>query len=353
MECLLKLSEVPLHLYQIIAGFKLLQQDKQIELKMERLKPNSPDRLPYNMLEVFYNNKRVIFDMNDGYDNLLKPGEDYLELYNGILERCDLLYKRSYNAGLNNRLNHPEKIRKTAPNFLVTIKGSPAHWPVPCDPRKEKVKKVIRLLPFTQYYNGDCYENNFAAEPVIHRELKILFMARLWDPAGDYKGQLSEEKSEERRAINESRAKCIRRCRKEFGSRFLGGISYSEFAEREYSDLLLDNENISKKSVYLGMVKKSDIHIATAGLHKSTGWKFAEYIAASKAIVSEPLFYSSAGGLSDGVHYLSFRDEQECCERIQDLFDEQRRFTMMRANKEYYEEHMRCVKIAGHALEIK
>lgn len=40
------------------------------------------------------------------------------------------------------------------------------------------------------------------------------------------------------------------------------------------------------------MVKESDICITTTGLHRSIGWKFAEYIAASKAIVTEKLNYS-------------------------------------------------------------
>lgn len=353
MECVLNLSEVPLHLYQIIAGLALLDRKGAIRLKINRLKPDNPLKLPYNMLEVLFGGKRIVFDMNDGYGNLLKEGENYKVLYDGLTERCDILYKRSFHGGLNERLSNPGKFRPTAPNFLVTVKGSPAHWPVPCDPPREKVKKIIRMLPANPYSNSSVYEENFRTEPVPGEEPRILFMARLWDPAGDYPGQLTGVMSEERREINESRAKCIRRCRKEFGSRFFGGITYSAFAEKEYGDLLLDNAELGRKEAYLARMKSFDIQIATMGLHKSTGWKFAEYIAAAKAIVTEPLYYSSAGGLADGKNYFSFKNEFECCEKIETLFDQPRRYRMMKANKEYYDEFMSCEKMASRALGIE
>ena len=350
MKCVLKLSEVPLHLYQIIAGFELLKQSGKIELDIKRLNPGSPLRLPYNMLEADIDGSKIIFDMNDGYDNILEAGQDYIEFYNKILARCDLLFKRSYNEELNSKLINPEKIRKTAPNFMVTVKGNPAHLSVPCDPKKEKVKKLIRMIPGTQYYNGYCYEENFRAEPKINNKPKILFMARLWDPAGEFKGQLSEEKSEERRKINESRASCIRLCRNEFRDSFLGGITDSKYAVKEYPDLVIKNNKFSKKNEYLSLMKSFDIHIATMGLHKSTGWKFAEYLAASKAIVSEPLYYSSTGNLSETRNYLVFKNGIDCCEKINELFDEQKRYSMMCANREYYNEFMSCEKLVNHSI---
>jgi len=351
VKCVLRLSEVPLHLYQIIAGFELLRRGGKIELDIERLSPISPFRLPYNMLEADIDGRKIIFDMNDGYDNLLEADEDYIFFYNEILKKCDLLIKRSYNEKLNAKLTNPEKIKKTAPNFLVTVKGNPAHLPVPCDPKKEKSKKLIRMLPLSQYYNGYCYEENFRAEPKMNRNPRILFMARLWDPAGEFEGQLSEEKSEERRKINENRASCIRLCRKEFGNSFFGGITSSEYAGREYPDLLLAHDAFSKKNEYLKVMKSFDIQIATMGLHKSTGWKFAEYIAASKAIVSEPLFYSSIGDLSENNNYLVFNNEFECCEKINELFNEQTRYSMMCANRDYYNKIMSCEKLAWRAFK--
>lgn len=353
LKCCVRLSEVPLHLYQILAGFELLRRSGKIELEIIKLPSGSPHKLPYNMLEAQCNGRTFIFDMNDGYDNLLKPMENYIDFYNSLLKKCDFLYKRSYREDLNALLKSPGKVQKTAPNYFTTVKSNPAHLPVPCDPSKEKAKKIIRLLPLTQYYNGYNFERNFRSKPLAHTEPAILFMARFWDPKGEYKGQLTAQKSEERKEINEMRAKCIRLCRTEFGSRFTGGVALSDYAIQEYPDLVLEKSGVAKKHEYLKHMKNSDILVATAGLHQSTGWKFAEYIAASKAIVSEPLYYESVGDLTDGKNYLSFTDEFQCCERITELFDEQRRYSMMCANKDYYDSYMSVEKIAAQTLQIE
>jgi hypothetical protein len=243
-------------------------------------------------------------------------------------------------------------MKKIAPNYFVSVKGNFAHWPVPCDPGKEKLKKLFRLLPSTQYFNGYYLEDNFRSLPLIHGEPRILFMARLWDPKGEYAGQLTKNMSDERKEINEVRTKCIRACRREFGAQFYGGIAPCEFSVREYPDLVIDKTNAAKKHEYVKRMKDADILIATAGLHKSTGWKFAEYIAASKAIVSEPLYYESAGGLADGRNYLSFRNESECCDKINELFDERKRLEMMNANAAYFDSFMNCESLVSRAIQI-
>ncbi|MCL2507599.1 MAG: hypothetical protein FWF05_00340 [Oscillospiraceae bacterium] len=349
-ECKIRLSEVPLHLYQILAGFKLLEQSGRLRLMVETLRPDDRDHLPYNMLEVIADGRRLIYDMNDGYDNLPGCENGYAALYNGLLARCDFLFKRSFSQELNAVLDHPEKIKRTAPNYLVTVRGNPAHRPVPCDPKAEKLKKYARMVPCTEYYNGHVLCEKLEAEPSPNREPRVLFMARLWDPAGDFSGQLNAEKSEERFKINETRAACIRACRREFGERFFGGVKAADFALREYPDIVIGDRDTVKKNQYLKYVKTFDINIATAGLHRSTGWKFAEYIAASRAIVSEPLYYESAGGLADGQHYLSFRDENECLTKISELFDFDARYAMMRKNRDYYQKFLRCDVLVENTL---
>ena len=166
-------------------------------------------------------------------------------------------------------------------------------------------------------------------------------MARLWDPAGETPGQLTEAMAEERHAINESRAACIRLLRREFADRFFGGVAASEFTRREYADVVLDDPSLARKDAYLAFMKTFDIHISTMGLHGSTGWKFAEYIAASKVIVCEPLCYESSGGLADGVHYLSFTDADSCVENVHALLDDTARAEMTARNHSYAESYLR------------
>lgn len=351
MTFTLRLSEVPLHLYPILAGFESLRRKGAIRLKIERLRPGAPDLLPYNMLEVVCEDgKRLILDMNDGYENLLKDRAEMIPFYNGLLERCDLLFKRSFDGVRNAQLQAPEKMRRTPPNFLVTLPHNPAHFPVPCDPQREQVKKLVRMLPGSQYYNGHIMEKNLFHAPHLSENPRILFMARLWDPDGEFPGQLTPAMQEERHAINESRAQCIRLLREAFGERFCGGVAPSAFACRDYADVVLENEGLSHKDAYLAFMKQFDIHISTMGLHGSTGWKFAEYIAASKAIVCEPLCYESAGGLADGTHYLSFTDPETCVCGVQTLLDDGKRLAMMRANHAYAETYMRPEAFVRYVL---
>ena len=343
MTVTLRLSEVPLHLYQVTAGFDALRRAGEFDLRVEKLRPDDPQRLPYNMLEaVLPDGRRLLYDMNDGYRNLLPQGAEAAALYDPLLEKCDLLYKRSFSAAENARLSSPEKVRRTPPNFLVTRRGNPAHFPVPCDPQREQVKKIIRMLPGSQYYNGHVLEPKLFDVPHVSEKPKILFMARLWDPDGDFAGQLTEDMRAERDEINRVRAACIRRLRREFGDRFFGGITPSPFAVRAYGDVVLDTPQLSRKNAYLAFMKQFDIQIATMGLHSYTGWKFAEYLAASKAIVSETLRYENAGDLREGAHYLAFGDEDACVRQVASLLDDDARTRMMQANHAYAEKYLRC-----------
>ena len=353
MRCTLTLGEVPLHLYQVIAGFEKLASAGRIVLTYKTQSSGAADRLPYNVLAAECDFKRYLFDMNDGYDNLPENREDYISFYNALLDRCDLLYKRSFHAPMNACLTHSEKIRKTPPNCLITVKGSRAHCPVPCDPRREKLKKMVRSLPGSPHYNGHCYEDALEDLPRVRSSPNVVFLARLWDTAGEFPGQLNTEKAEERFQINESRAACIRACRREFGDRFVGGVSASVFSQREYPDLVVTDKKVTRKDRYLSTMKEFDIAIATTGLHKSTGWKFAEYLTASKAIVTESLFYKSAGTLTEGINYLSFLDERDCCEKIYRLFDESSRYAMMCANREYYTSTMQSDKFVATAIGLE
>ncbi len=352
LYCLVRLGEVPLHLYQILAGFHLLARQGVIDLQFEKLKKDSLDQLPYNMLEVNINNDvRVLYDLNDGYDNLLVEGQDYASFMDNLVKDFDYCFKRSFSKSYNQKLQSSYKFHPLGLNYMVTCQGNIAHQPMPNDPSEEKVKKLIRMLPFSQYYNGQYYNNSFECMPIEEARPKILFMARLWDTAGDYEGQISGEKKEERACINEMRANCIRLCRKEFGDYFYGGVNPTKFACYHYPDIVIANSAITKRNYYLKIVKESAICISTMGLHESIGWKFGEYVAASKAIVTEELHYQVPGDFKEGQNYLVFKSPVECVEQINKLITSpgliQR---MMVKNYEYYHQNVRPDRLVLNSL---
>src|SRR5690242_14864813 len=106
----------------------------------------------------------------------------------------------------------------------------------------------------------------------------IVFLTRLWRPAQD---------SDRRHALNERRVALIRALRARFGDQFIGGVEHDEFARRYCPDCIVDT--VTLKTTYVQLMKSRLIGIATTGLHGSIGWKLAEYVAATRCIVSEPI----------------------------------------------------------------
>jgi hypothetical protein len=354
ISCYLRLHEVPLHLYQITAGFLLLKRQGIIDLKIEKFNKNSKDKLPYNMMEVIVNNEiRVLYDLNDGYDNLLSRNQNYVDFMNGLLSNYHFCFKRSFNSEYNSKLKEGKKIFPLGLNYMVTVPRNISHYPFLHDPKIEKYKKLFRMLPLSEYYNGLYYVDSFEDIPRKERDPKILFMARLWDINADNGYELSSQKKEERRFINQQRAQCIRLCKQEFGDKFFGGISPSKFSNEYYPDLIIKDKSLTKRNNYIEKLKESSICIATMGLHESIGWKFGEYIAASKAIVTEELRYELPGNLENEKNYLVFRNPQECVDQIYRLLnDENLRYKIMVNNLQYYHQFVRPDKLVLNSLLI-
>jgi hypothetical protein len=352
LHCRMRLGNVSLHLFQIIAGFELLARRGVIELAIERLArgAGTAPPLPPNMLDVTLNGEiRLLYDLNDGYDNLVEEPE---RLYGPLLQHYDVCFKRSFSAARNAQLTNGGKLRPLGLNYMVTIPGSAAHWPMPLDPRIEKLKKLIRMLPLTVHYYGWYTVERFEDVPRPEEPPFVLFMARMWDVGGDSPDtHLPEAKREERHYINEQRARTIRLCREAFGDLFHGGVAPTPFAVNHYPDIVIADRRAVSRRDYLKRMKQSSICIATMGLHQSIGWKFAEYVAASKAIVTETLHYEVPGVFGENRNYLSFRAPEEAVEAVSRLIrDEGLRMNLMQNNHNYYRHHVRPDRLVLNSL---
>ena len=155
--------------------------------------------------------------------------------------------------------------------------------------------------------------------------------------------------NEQIKDVNDMRANTIRALRKHFGEQFIGGLRRSAFTEKYYPDLI--SENLINAE-HINLMKKHLICINTSGLHDSTGWKFPEYLAASRCIVSEPPKFELPVPLEKEKHYLPFRTPDECveaCRRI--LSDAKLASSMRQENYFYYENHVKPSKIILRCLE--
>lgn|GEM_PF-6615534 len=169
---------------------------------------------------------------------------------------------------------------------------------------------------------------------------RALFMARAHDPYDD--PALSQEKIDEKIRINDVWAQCIRALRKELGERFYGGFMHTEYAVKHHRESLVLDRTRSSKGGYIKLLRSFPIGIATRGLCGSTGWKFAEYVAFSKAIVSEPLNYAVTGDLEAGRNDEEFNTVDECVEKATRLLEDRAfREEMMTNDARYYGANLR------------
>lgn len=186
--------------------------------------------------------------------------------------------------------------------------------------------------------------------PELVHAPSVLFMARVWDPKeiADH----SLDRIQQREELNEMRARCIRTLRRTFGTQFFGGLEHTPFAVKTYPDLLIPDPALSSKRKYIQLVRRYPICIATAGLHGSNGWKLAEYVALSRAIISEPLRYTVTGNFLPAQNYLEFRSPEECESQVSGLLrNSDLRDSMMERNSEYYQTYLRPDRLVDHLIE--
>ena len=315
------------HLNQIIAGFIELENQNYIKISKKVVNDSV-----YDYLEVIINNEiRVIYDTMDS-GKVYVPDLEW--------DKVDYYFKRSYKRELAEKIS--QKIYPLGLNYDVHSKYSNFQT------IKYNIKDFLKRILFLG--KNKFYIEDFEIKRKEPNN-KICFLTRFWDPNG--KEVEDESVREERKKINDFRAECIRSCKKRYGDKFIGGVPYSDFANKYFNDCIVDNSKITERSKYLDLIKNYDICIATTGLHKSIGWKFAEYIAMGKVIVSEPLEYEVPGILVKGKNYLEFRTVDELINNIDALIEnKEKRMKIQNNNLDYYNKYLRADKLVLNTINI-
>ncbi|HEY9003261.1 MAG TPA: hypothetical protein VIM89_18030 [Mucilaginibacter sp.] len=344
------------HISQLCTGFSMLAAQNKIKLTCN-LQPytrdgKSPlkDKDPYalqGMFVVVNDKTTVYYDTTDG-ENFPEEAMIAADIYFKRSYRSeaipDAYKKKVYPLGLNYEL-YPGGINKLdiARFFLNKhVSKSPKHM----------AKSLLRNLHLT--YQPSVADMHSTPDP--SREPKVLFMTRAWDPDG-FPDKASPEVAEYwKRAcneVNETRALIIGTLREKLGDRFYGGFSHDEYSARNYKQFLLTDARMSKKKAYINILKEFPICIASTGLFNSIGWKLAEYVAFSKAIVSEPLYFEVPGNFEKDKNYLEFITAEQCVKQTLLLLnDQQKRAEIMENNNRYYNEYLSPDKLIWRTLEI-
>lgn len=345
LVCKLVSHSISFHLQQLYTGYYILYKRGLIDIKQQiiketRFNENCPQHLKdarnAHLRVELSNGLKLHYDTHDSYE----IDEEYLS-------ESDLYFKRSYlNSHLVEYGKSAEKVYplglyyrvypSTIDKFAIQRNISLAHTLT----TKLKIDYFINTFDKINLVGFTPTTRIMESLPILNQKPKLIFMARAYNPYSD--SERSNEKVEERVNINKMRADCIDLLRREFGPEFYGGFIHTEFAAKNYKSLLLPTKTVSNKRNYIALLRSYPIGVATTGLHGSIGGKFAEYVAFSKAILSERLNYEVPGDLQEGKNYLAFRTPEECVQKARLLFEnaELRNYVMVN-NAVYYQNYLR------------
>lgn len=217
-----------------------------------------------------------------------------------LLEWCDIYAKRNINLRNTTPLQHKivpfglmmaSHSRRSTAAALAAIAGT-----LP-GTSKARLKAIYRHLATPHW-------KFFEHRPDQPVDNTILFQTRVWEPR--------ESPGDE--GINDLRISLLRALKREFGSRVVGGVVPTPLARKAYADLITDMP--CRQPQYVRWAKRPLIGIYFRGLFGAIAIKMAEYLAASKCIVSEPIGNVLVAPLD---HISIYRSNDEClaaCERL-------------------------------------
>jgi len=334
IRCRLEIAGDPRHLSQVITGFFELEATGHVALTAVEATTELSEESAALRADV--EGRRVIYECTDGWNI---PADVLL----GI-DTVDLYFKRSYDPRHRQELPGALDLRPLGLNYHVISGRNRWHAGTrPLHLRRLTSALIRRASPLGSFAGvRDVripHVRDVEHPPTTREPANVLFMTRTW---GDFDRSLPSELVREARAVDEARADLIRVARREFGPRFFGGFAPGDYAVRHYPDCLLPSQAVVRRHAYLARVHGSDVCVATTGLWDSIGWKMTEYVAASRAIVTEPLRHSVPGGFAAGTNYLEFVTVDEFVDAVAALLDDrERREAMMRANAAYYRRWVR------------
>jgi hypothetical protein len=332
---------------KLFTGFALLQGAGAVTLSQECVIGNAFDlNKPQHLRDVRLAHLLVVVN---GSVKLYYDNHDSDEIDGNAAESVDYYFKRSYS-----RARIPDS---------VTSRVFPLGLNYPLYPDSFDAFEFDRIRAFARGSSPfDAPESrrmplfrpmpaNMHSAPLEAVPPRVLFMTRAWDPFDN--DERSDEKVKERIRSNETRASCVEALRREFGGDFLGGFERTNYAVRNYTELLLEDNEISLKEKYVKLLGDYPICVSTEGLHRSIGWKMGEYVAFSKAIVAERFSCELPGDFIEGRNYLGFDSAEGCVDAARKLFaDAGLRHQIMRNNYNYYNNYVAPESAIQRTLSI-
>ncbi len=350
--CRLLYQSASPHIQQLYTGLRLLHRSGFLRLSQEmRRTPidyrNDAPHLKdagHAHLDVLVGEKlRLHFDTHDSQEIAL-----------GELDGCDFYFKRSYLPAAVNSLP-PGQRAKMLPLGLnyrvlpdVTDSFAIRRGLSMTGLSSDTLSAIKQALDTNNRFGFQPRLPQMESPPDLRADPNVLFLVAAYDPYDD--PARSQEKIDDRIFINETRARCLTLLKDALGPRFTGGFSHSRFTAEHYPDLVVP-PGASSQQNYLQTLQSFPICVASTGLHGSTGWKLGEYVAFSKAILSERLVYDTPGAFEPGRNYIEFTSPEECLNgAVRLIEDVALRQQLMQSNAAYYRAYLRPDALVRNAL---
>jgi glycosyltransferase involved in cell wall biosynthesis len=328
------------HLDQILAGLIELESQGYVALSVSADAAVDPGgghaHLLHAQVDDGVRSRSVIFDMRDGAD-----------IEASAVRHADICFKRAFNASLHAPLRDAGiNIQPCGFNYACVARDAARHVSLKrqlgtvgrqAPPASRMLRSMapgvadavararIRRLTF----------DRFEAAPEASCDDKVIYIARLWS-LSSVPGYSQEALTE----LNEVRIALVRSLRLRLGNRFTGGLENDPLARHMAPDCIFRGD--VERTAYLRLMQRHRIGVASPGLHESVGWKFAEYIAASRCVVAPRLPPGQDTHFIEGIHYITWQDPDACAEACDTLLSEPDRVRAMQiANAGYYANHLR------------
>ncbi len=332
------------HVSQLYSGFAMLAATGAVEVRLRTVRGFDPGG-GGTILQAEIAGHRVVYDTFDV--STISPD---------LLSWATRYYKRSFDPATVAASGRQDIIRPLGLNYGVYARGDwrfrRMGWSLR-GLRRNNVRDVVTRLARLSSAGSRFTDTGRATASVRHFEEDpgrpghdVLLLTRTWDPK-----RVQGDRAEMRAQMNHIRVEGIRQLREEFGPRFLGGLSPSPDALRDYPDVIADPQ-VVKKPAYLRAMRSAAVCVTSRGLVDSNGWRLAEYVAASRPIVTEPLVHQVPGKFTAGRNYVEYSDPRSLVEAVRDLVDDdEKRAAMRAANHRYYLDHVRPDALVARTLE--
>jgi hypothetical protein len=338
-------SDASVHLSQVYCGLALLARRGEIELSSVRPRLRSPRT--GSILRIEIGGHRVVYDVRD-HPTFPEADLDWAHTY----------FKRSFDPPEVERSGRPGSIYPLGLNYVVYshrdrfLRNALLQVTAIRDVGiKRFATEIVTATTIGSRVIGQngrdtCGVEGFEQSPRVDGT-GVLLLTRTWDPM-----TVSGERAEMRAAMNRMRANSIRVLRDELGPRLVGGLVATPSAVRDYPDLVVD-DSLTNKSAFLRALANSQVAVTTRGLLDTNGWRLAEYLAASRPIVSEPVAHRVPGPFAPDQNYLEFTDTDQLLASVATLLnDADRRSEMRRANWDYYTGWVRPDALIANSLAV-